>query len=120
MAKKDNRTFKRAGITLKIKVKESETDISVNFNIRDLSEGGIFVHSSLLWEPGQKFELSFNLPGTEHEIKASGEVARAEDKYFLIEDPDTDEPIPGMGIRFTKITAADKQLIKDYIASLNK
>jgi hypothetical protein len=111
---KENRHFKRTEVTIRIRLKESDTDIAASFDVKDLSEGGMFIHSPLLWEPGKKFDLSFTLPGTGKEIRVLGEVARAMDKYLLAGDPGQD-PIPGMGIRFTKISPADRALIKEFL-----
>jgi uncharacterized protein (TIGR02266 family) len=112
---KENRHFKRSEITIRIRLKESDTDIAASFDVKDLSEGGMYVHSPLLWEPGEKFELAFTLPGTDREIRAKGEVARAMDKYFLAGNPGQD-PIPGMGIRFTDISSADRRSIREFLA----
>ncbi len=112
---KENRHYKRSEVTIRIRLKEAETDIAASFDVKDLSEGGMFVHSPILWEPGEKFDLSFTLPGTDREIRVLGEVARAMDKYLLAGDAGQD-PIPGMGIRFTRIAPADRALIKEFIA----
>lgn len=116
----DNRTHKRASITLHLKLKESDTDMSINFKLKDLSEGGIFIHSSLLWEPGEQFDLSFYLPGIEKEITVVGEVARAEDRFFLANSSDSEDPTPGMGIKFIDISDEDRNLIKNFITSYEK
>jgi len=112
---KENRHFKRTEVTIRIRLKESDTDIAASFDIKDLSEGGMFVHSPLLWEPGEKFELDFTLPGSDRPITAQGEVARAEDKYLLFPGCAACDPIPGMGIRFTKISPADRAQIKEFL-----
>ncbi|HOW51599.1 MAG TPA: PilZ domain-containing protein [bacterium] len=113
---KENRHFKRIEVTIRIRLKESDTDIAAAFDIKDLSEGGMFVHSPLLWEPGERFDLVFTLPGTDREIVAKGEVARAEDKYLLFPGCAACDPIPGMGIRFTQIAPADRARIKEFLA----
>jgi len=112
---KEHRRFKRAEIAIRIRLRESDTDIEASFALRDLSEGGLFVHSPILWEPGEKFELSFMLPGSDREIHATGEVARAEDKYLLFPDAPGQDPVPGMGIRFLDLSAGDRALIRDYL-----
>ena len=103
-------------MTIRIRLKESDTDIAASFDIKDLSEGGMFVHSPLLWEPGEKFDLSFTLPGASREIRAKGEVARTEDKYLLFPGCADCVPVPGMGIRFVELAPADRSLIKDFLA----
>ena len=117
MMGKNNRTFRRAPISLKITVSESGDDYSIKFDISDLSEGGIFIKSSILQEPDQKFDLVFKLPNSDHEIVAKGKVARSEDKYNLFLTAARDSSIPGMGIQFTKISEEDKKIIRDFIES---
>lgn len=112
---KEHRRFKRTEIAIRIRLKESDTDIEASFAVRDLSEGGLFVRSPILWEPGEKFELSFTLPGIGREIHARGEVARAEDKYLLFPDDAGQDPVPGMGIRFLDISADDRELIRKFL-----
>lgn len=112
---KEHRRFKRAEIAIRIRLRESDTDIEASFALRDLSEGGLFVHSPILWEPGEKFELSFLLPGAGREIHTTGEVARAEDKYLLFPDATGQDPVPGMGIRFLDLSADDRALIREFL-----
>lgn len=117
---KDHRIFRRAPISLKIRMSESGDDISIKFDTANLSEGGIFVKSSLLWEPTQEFDLSFLLPDNDKEICVRGVVVRNEDKYSLIIDADEEESIPGMGIKFIDLSEEDRMAIREYIDSLTK
>ncbi len=112
---KENRVFERKEISLNIKVKESGDDYDIDFPIVDLSEGGIFIKSSILWEPGQLFDLTFKLPGTNKVIETKGEVARAEDKYFLDNFSKSDDPTPGMGIKFIEMSEEDRQILRQFI-----
>lgn len=118
MGDRDNRNFKRAIISLKIRLAESGDDISIKFNTHNLSEGGLFVKSSILWEPEQEFDMTFTLPNSEKEIKVKGKVARSDDKYSIFVPSSEDSSMPGMGIRFTNLTDEDKETIRDYIDSL--
>lgn len=115
---RNNRTFKRALISLKIRLSESGDHISIKFDTHNLSEGGLFVKSSILWEPDQEFDLAFFLPNSEKEIKAKGKVARTDDKYSIFLSGHDDSSIPGMGIKFIEISEEDRQIIRDYINSL--
>ncbi len=112
----EKRKFNRKNMTLNIKVRESGDDYSIDFNIKDLSEGGIFIKSSLLWEAGEKLDLVFSLPGTGRTIKVHGEVARAEDTYFIVNEDPHEDPIPGMGIKFIDISEEDRQAIRKFTA----
>jgi len=117
MMGQNNRSFRRAPISLKITLSESGDDYSIKFDTANLSEGGIFVKSSILWEPEQKFDLVFKLPNSEKDIVAKGKVARSEDKYNLFLTADRDSSVPGMGIQFTEISEEDKDIIREFIKS---
>ena len=114
---KKQRVFGRAPISLNISLSEDSDDIRIKFDTANLSEGGIFVKSSLLWEPGQVFKLSFTLPGTEKEINVKGIVARSDDKYSIFTE--NDSSIPGMGIKFIDLSDEDRLIIKDFISQLD-
>lgn len=112
----EQRKFKRVPISIKLKLRESGTDVAACFDGRDISEGGVFVRASLLWEPGERFELRFVLPGTDREIRVNGEVVRAEDKYLLFPAlADRKPPVPGMGIRFLDLAEEDRRLIRQFL-----
>lgn len=114
---KENRVFGRASISLKISLSENSDGISIKFDTANLSEGGIFVKSSLLWKPGQSFNLSFTLPGFDKEIKVKGVVARSDDKYSIFTE--NDSSIPGMGIKFVDLSDEDRQIIKEFLSKLD-
>ncbi len=116
----EQRLYKRVPVSLKIALQEDGEDISINFSVIDISEGGLFVQSNILWEPGQIFFLTFTLPDSQQTISVRGEVARSEDRYFLYHDEETNDPIPGMGIRFLNLQEKDKEAIKQFIASLQE
>jgi type IV pilus assembly protein PilZ len=111
----NNRLHKRTTVSLKISLQEDGDDISINFSVVDISEGGLFVKSNILWEPGQIFFLNFVLPGSDDEISVKGEVARSEDKYFLFFTEDQTDPIPGMGLKFVDLSDDDRERIKAFI-----
>ncbi len=117
---KENRNFPRTPVSMNIRLSESGDDMSIKFDISNLSEGGVFVKSSILWEPEQEFDLSFKLPGSDKEIKAKGKVARSEDTYSIFVPHEDDSSIPGMGIKFIEISEEDKALIREFVESLEK
>lgn len=110
----EQRSFGRAAISLNVRLTEESSDIGIDFGASNLSEGGIFVKSSLLWEPGQIFRISFVLPGAEKEINVRGVVARSDDKYSLFAERDLS--VPGMGIKFLDLSAEDRQMIKEFVS----
>jgi uncharacterized protein (TIGR02266 family) len=116
---RDNRNHFRAPVSMNIRLCESGDDISIKFDISNLSEGGVFVKSSILWEPDQEFDLAFTLPGQDKEIKAKGKVARSDDHYSIFVPEQNDSSIPGMGIQFIEISEEDKELIRKFLESQN-
>jgi len=114
---KENRVFDRTAISLKIRLSEDSDDVSIKFDTANLSVGGIFVKSSLLWKPGQVFNLSFTLPGSDKEIKVKGVVARSDDKYSIFTE--NDSSIPGMGIKFVGLSDEDRKIIQDFLSQLD-
>ena len=102
---------------MKIRLSEDSDDVSIKFDTANLSEGGIFVKSSLLWKPGQVFNLSFTLPGSDKEIKVRGVVARSDDKYSIFTEMDSS--IPGMGIKFVDLSDEDRKIIQDFLSRLD-
>jgi len=116
---RENRNFTRTPVSMKIRLSESGDDMSIKFDISNLSEGGVFVKSSILWEPDQEFDLAFTLPGQDKEITAKGKVARSDDTYSIFVPEESDSSIPGMGIKFIEISEEDKQLIKKFLESFD-
>ncbi len=112
----DKRKYERTAGTVTVKIKDQDSDVSVDFNIKDLSEGGLFLRSDLLWEPGDV--LYITLPSFEGEdLNLTGEVVRTEDKYFMVES--SDSTVHGMGIRFLDISEKEKERIRELIRSLD-
>ncbi len=78
----------------------------IEARLDDLSETGMFVETSHPLEVGAPVEFTLALPdGTETPVKGKGEVAW------------TDHAV-GVGIRFTEISAEDRERIKWYVAEV--
>ena len=73
----------------------------------NLSAGGILLECDQHFEPGSTIDLSFNLPGEEELIKASGVIARIADEV-----PDK---VKGYGITFTEIRDEDRVRIDSFV-----
>lgn len=74
---------------------------------RDLSEGGAFLRSQLLFEEGELLTLAIPLPSGKT-ISATGRVAR-------VEHNEGEEP--GMGIKFVELPEDDRLILA---ANLNR
>ncbi|MCS6799172.1 MAG: TIGR02266 family protein [Myxococcota bacterium] len=74
----------------------------------DVSDGGIFVATHELLEPGSDVDVSFVLPGGHH-VTALGRVT-----WVRTPDPDGELP-PGMGIRFARLEEDDRRAIEAFM-----
>ena len=73
---------------------------------QDISEGGLFVATQKILPLGTDVSVSFTLPGVP-EIKTDGQVT-------WIRQPI--DGVPGMGIRFTRLTSDDQATIQRFVA----
>ena len=64
----------------------------IEFNTGDLSVGGAFIRSDLLFEVGEELQLDFAMP--------DGRLVRARGKVVRVARDSGDDVIPGMGIQF--------------------
>lgn len=98
----DRREFFRIPVTTKVKFKDGDRE-EVLFT-DDLSEGGLFLKSANPPFVGTVLELEVSIPTVDKLLTLKGEVAwRLEGK--------------GCGVRFVKITQAQKKLIKNFVES---
>jgi Tfp pilus assembly protein PilZ len=82
-------------------------NVVIEFNIQDISAGGAFIRSDLLFEVGEELNLGFQIPdGLAVEIK--GKVVR------VARDSGGD-PVSGMGIQFISLTENDKAAIRALV-----
>lgn len=98
----ERREFLRIPVTTKVKFKDGDRE-EVLFT-DDLSEGGLFLKSENPPFKGTVLELEISIPNVDKLISLKGEVAwRLEGK--------------GCGVRFLRITQAQKKMIKTFIDS---
>jgi uncharacterized protein (TIGR02266 family) len=79
----------------------------VRFDSHDLSVGGAFLRSDLLFEVGEELRVEFSLPGGPR-IHARGRVVR------VSRERDTGH-VPGMGIEFIALADADRAAVRAFI-----
>ncbi len=98
----DRREFLRIPVTTKVKFKDGDRE-EVLFT-DDLSEGGLFLKSTNPPFVGTVLQLEVSIPTVEKLLTIKGEVAwRLEGK--------------GCGVRFVKVTQAQKKMIKNFVES---
>ena len=76
----------------------------------DVSEGGAFLRSALLFEIGEVLHLEIPLPGGPV-IKATGRVVR-------VSRARGKNQTPGMGIEFTRLAMSDRRAISTFLSHL--
>ena len=102
---RDTRKHPRANIEVPMMVSDAAKRVRkpIRFASGDISGGGAFLRSDLLFEVGEVLLMEFDLPGGHH-IKTQGRVVRVarggvKDKY------------PGMGLEFVDISSDDRAAI---------
>lgn len=103
------RQHARSPMELPITVSDAanKVDGHIVFNTGDLSVGGAFIRSDLLFEVGEELQLDFTLP--------DGRVVRARGKVVRVARDSGDDVIPGMGIAFVALTDADRDAIRSLV-----
>jgi len=79
----------------------------------NLSQGGIFIESKNLLEPGTRMILEFKLPNQKGSIRAYGEVK------WVTRTKASKRIKPGMGVQFINIHEAYRKEIARYIESIS-
>ncbi len=106
MSGADKRQHERRAVELPITVSDAANRVVaiIQFSTQDLSIGGAFVRSQLLFEIGEVLSLQFTLPDG-RAIRASGKVVR-------VARDTGDDVIPGMGIQFVDLADADRDALR--------
>jgi Tfp pilus assembly protein PilZ len=76
----------------------------IRFGAADVSTGGAFLRSDLLFEVGELLNLEIQLPAARL-IKARGRVVR-------VSRDSAEDRVPGMGIEFVDLSAEDRAAIE--------
>ena len=106
----EKRAEPRHDIELPVMVNDSgnRVEARINFDLLDLSLGGAFVRSFLLFEVGEELQLEFQIPGGPL-VRARGRVVR------LARQPDQSEL--GMGVAFSHLSEPDREAVRAYLAA---
>ncbi len=81
----------------------------IQFSTQDLSVGGAFVRSQLLFEIGEVLQLHFSLPDG-RAIKSTGKVVR-------VARDAGDDMVAGMGIEFVELSERDRLALQRLVAA---
>ena len=107
--RRDQRKFHRAPTELHVKVRAAGSKIEggIRLDSTDVSEGGVFLRSDLLFEIGEVLELEIELPSG-ISVQASGRVVRVARRR-------DEQSVPGMGIEFTRMAMGDRRAIAESL-----
>ncbi len=105
----NKRHHERRSVELPITVSDAANRVVaiIQFSTQDLSTGGAFVRSHLLFEIGEVLSLQFALPDG-RQIKAKGKVVR-------VARDTGDDVVPGMGIEFLDLSEADRERLREMV-----
>lgn len=100
---------RRAVFPVTVRTAGGKTEGAIHLDSADLSEGGAFLRSELLFEVGETLELTIPLSSGQ-EIKATGRVVRVSQSRER-------ESAPGMGIEFIQLSVADRRTLAAALAA---
>ena len=111
MSGREQRAHARRELELPVLVHDTGNRVrgAIRFDLRDLSVGGAFLRSDLLFEVGEELQVEFELPGG-LSVHARGRVVR------VSRDPAPREA--GMGIAFSEMSDADREAVRAFLAQL--
>jgi Tfp pilus assembly protein PilZ len=112
--RRNQRKFDRKPAELRVTVRAagSKTEVGIGLDSLDVSEGGAFLRSQLLFEVGEILQLEIPLPGG-GVVKATGRVVR-------VSRARGKEGVSGMGIEFTRLAMSDRRAISTSLSLLTK
>ena len=79
----------------------------VRFDAADVSAGGAFLRSDMLFEVGELLTLRFDLPQGGASIRTAGRVIRV--------SRGQSKEVPGMGVEFVDLQPADRAAIEERL-----
>ena len=103
------RRHERKVIELPVLVSEAESRVrgGIRFDTQDLSLGGAFLRSDLLFEVGEEVLVEFE-PVRRHKIRARARVVRVVREHT--------DGSAGMGIAFIDLSERDRELVRAFLA----
>jgi c-di-GMP-binding flagellar brake protein YcgR len=103
------RQHERKMVELRVMVVDADNRVrgKIRFDSRDLSIGGAFLRSDLLFEVDEEVQVEFSLPDGHH-VRARGRVVRVSRDHF-------DGSVPGMGIKFLDLGDTDREAVRSFI-----
>ena len=108
-AGREQRAHPRKALELAVVVADSENRVegTISFDTRDLSVGGAFLRSDLLFEVGEELDVAFQVPGGPS-VRARGRVVH------VVRDP-AEGGVAGMGIAFSHLSERDREAVRRFL-----
>ena len=107
----DRRSADRIDVVWSVDCETEDTFLYAN--ITNISEVGIFVRTNEPLEVGTRVTLKFAPPGSHDPLVLTGQVQWVNPIRMLASNPN-----PGMGIRFVRLTLADRERIVEAIHTI--
>lgn len=101
---------KHALIPVVVRAAGNKIEAGVRLDTTDLSEGGLFLRSDLLFEVGE--DLSIEIP------LGDGKVAEARGRVAWVTRGAGEKAAAGMGIEFARLSAQDRRALADSLRAL--
>jgi Tfp pilus assembly protein PilZ len=109
---RDQRKFDRRPAEIAVSVRAAGSMVAggIRLDSLDVSEGGAFLRSALLFEIGEVLHLEIPIPG--------GPVIKATGKVVRVSRGRSKGQAPGMGIEFTRLAMSDRRAISSFLSHL--
>ena len=109
----EQRAHQRLPLEVPVRIADgrSRVDGTIRLDMRDLSEGGAFLRSQLLFEVGEEMVVEFRLPS---ESPAGTTVRALARVAHVVQSPSL--AVAGMGVAFTDVPAWDREAMRDFLA----
>lgn len=112
MKEKERRLSDRLPVQLRVDYQSAQSFISEY--TMNISKGGMFISTRNPLAVGTEIELKFHIPGREVPFTIEGEVA------WVTPYDRKSNLIPGMGIRFKKISEEDRRAFESFIEKMKQ
>jgi uncharacterized protein (TIGR02266 family) len=105
----DQRRFARKQVAVEIRVDGSPAFGHLSFDSGDISVGGAFLQSEVLYDEGEVLDLELRLP--------AGAPLRTRARIAWVRRVDPDGAA-GMGVQFEDLAPAERQRLERFLARL--